>query len=370
MKNKKTVFILALLSILFCGWGRVGHNIINKNAALCFPSEMNSFKDWQTYLADHASDADNRKSQDPDESPKHFIDIDRYQEFVSNGAITQDFDSLVSEHGYNSVIDNGILPWAIIAAVDSLTQQFERKDWDKAKQAASDLGHYVADSHMPLHITKNYNGQYTNQYGVHSRYESDMIGKFESQIIYLPDSAVYISNVPDFVFNTIYYNYKYVDSVLNSDKTASSDANSTSSDAYYNELWNLSGKFTIQLFQSASVKIASLIYTAWTNAGKPLQAATDIKSESNHPQQLKLYQNYPNPFNPVTTISFGLPEQSHVTLRIYNIIGQEITTLINGLKKAGNYHQDFNASRLASGIYIYKITANNITISKKMILIK
>ena len=370
MINKRVVFVLALLSILFCGWGRTGHNIINKNSVLCFPSEMNSFKDWQAYLADHASDADNRKSQDPNESPKHFIDIDSYPEFVSNGVITQNFDSLVFQHGYSTVIDNGILPWAIIASVDSLTQQFERKDWNKAKQTASDLGHYVADSHMPLHIAKNYNGQYTNQYGVHSRYESDMVSRFESQIIYSPDTAVYISNIPDFVFSTIYYNYKYVDSVLYADKTASSEANSTSSDVYYNELWKLSGNFTIKLFKSASVKTASLIYTAWINAGKPLQNSTNIKSKSNYLQKFKLYQNYPNPFNPLTAISFDMPDKSYVNLRVYNIVGQEIITLVDAVKQAGHYQEYFNASELPSGIYIYKITAGKFASSRKMILIK
>ena len=370
MKNKKSIFALIILSLFFCGWGRVGHNIISKNVTLCFPSEMNSFKDWQTFLADHASDADNRKSQDPNESPKHYIDIDSYSEFVSNGTITQNFDSLVLIHGYNTVIDNGTLPWAIITSVDSLTQQFKRKDWDKAKQTAADLGHYVADSHMPLHITKNYNGQNSNQYGVHSRYESNMISKFESQIVYSPDTAVYISNVPDFVFNTIYSNYKYVDSVLDADKTASLDAGNTNSDEYYNKLWDLSVNFTIKLFKSATEKIASLIYTAWINAGKPLQTSTDVNNANNFNLNFRLYQNYPNPFNPVTSISFSLPKRSFVTLKVYNIIGKEISTLVNGIKQTGNYKVKFNSSELPSGIYIYKLTADKFINSKKMILLK
>ncbi len=126
-------------------------------------------------LGDHASDADYRKSSDPSESPKHYIDIDSYQSFIDSGHIIQDYDSIVSVYGLSKVIDIGILPWAIINTTDSLQAAFEKEDYNKAVLIAADLGHYVGDAHMPLHITKNYNGQYTNQYGVHSRYETDMI---------------------------------------------------------------------------------------------------------------------------------------------------------------------------------------------------
>ncbi len=370
MKNKKSVFMIVIISLIFFGWGRIGHNIINKNAVLCFPPEMSAFKDWQTYLADHASDADNRKGQDPSESPKHFIDIDSYSEFVSNGAITQDFDSLVAMHGYNTVINNGVLPWAIIASFDSLTQQFKRKDWDKAKQTAADLGHYVADSHMPLHLTENYNGQYTNQRGVHSRYESSMIEKFESQITYSPDTAFYITNVPDFVFKYIYQNYNYVDSVLNADKTASSQTGSTSSDAYLSEFWNLTGNFTIQLFKSASGKLASLIYTAWKNAGEPLPAASDVKSERNRLGEFNLYQNYPNPFNPSTIIEYFVSNKSRVELSVYNSLGQQVSELVNRIQPAGSYRTEFESGSLPSGIYFYKLSAGNFIQAKKMVILK
>ncbi|HED05305.1 MAG TPA: hypothetical protein ENI61_01315, partial [Ignavibacteria bacterium] len=276
MKSKKSIWLILLLTLLFGGWGKVGHKIINKNSAAFLPGEMEFFKNWASFLAEHASDADYRKNQDPNESPKHYIDIDRYPEFVSYGAISQNFDSLVSIHGYNTVIRNGILPWTIITSVDSLTQQFKRKDWNKVKQTAADLGHYVGDSYMPLHLTENYNGQFTNQQGVHSRYESSMIGKFESLITYSPDTASYVSNVSNFVFSYIYYNYNYVDSVLSADRIATSIAGNNYSDVYYNELWRLTGKFTIKLFKSASDKLAGLIYTAWENAGKPMPKSTNV----------------------------------------------------------------------------------------------
>ena len=75
----------------------------------------------------------------------------------------------------------------------------------------------------------------------------------------------------------------------------------------------------------------------------------------NIPTKFTLDQNYPNPFNPTTTINFALPVQSNVTLTIYNSLGQKVATLVNGVYSAGNHSVNFNASRLSSGVYIYRL---------------
>ena len=91
---------------------------------------------------------------------------------------------------------------------------------------------------------------------------------------------------------------------------------------------------------------------------------------SNNPNEFHLYQNYPNPFNPTTTISFNLPKQSHITLKVYNILGQEVAILMNEVKSAGSYREVFNASSLPSGVYVYKLTAGSYIETKKMLLLK
>ena len=88
------------------------------------------------------------------------------------------------------------------------------------------------------------------------------------------------------------------------------------------------------------------------------------------PSEFALEQNYPNPFNPATTIKFSIPEPSRVTLKIYDILGSEVSTLINETRNAGNYEVNFNASGFASGMYIYTITAGDYRASKKMMLLK
>ena len=88
------------------------------------------------------------------------------------------------------------------------------------------------------------------------------------------------------------------------------------------------------------------------------------------PSKFELSQNYPNPFNPGTTISYSLPKAGHVSLKVYNALGQEVVTLVNGIKELGVHKIDFNAAGLNSGIYFYKLEAGDINQVKKMTLIK
>jgi len=90
----------------------------------------------------------------------------------------------------------------------------------------------------------------------------------------------------------------------------------------------------------------------------------------NTPSKFELSQNYPNPFNPSTKISFSLPQTGHVSLKVYNALGQEVAQLINGVKEAGIHTIEFNAGNLNSGIYFYKLESGNLNQVKKMMLVK
>ena len=342
---------------------------MNQNATLSFPAEIEFLLSWADGLADHASDADSRKSSDPSEENKHYIDIDNFPEFISAGRIPQDFDSLIAIHGYDFVMQQGILPWAILETIDSLTAAFESYRWDRAMLFAADLGHYVGDAHMPLHLTRNYNGQYTNQSGVHSRYESRMIEKYDHEIFYDGDSVAYISDVSEYVFNMIYDNYIYVDSVLIADSVATELTRSTSSNDYYAKLWELSGSFTIQLFKSTSNKLAKLIYTCWIDAGSP-NPTTNIYTNSKTIQDFMLYQNYPNPFNSQTTISFELEQQNEISIAIFNVNGQMVGKIFDGIKEAGYHTMSWDAGNVSAGMYIIKMETENFVGIKKCLLLK
>jgi hypothetical protein len=122
-------------------------------------------------------------------------------------------------------------------------------------------------------------------------------------------------------------------------------------------------------------------YTAWTMTTGPVgkantrftmnpgTAVTPIGTAT-VPQSYSLAQNYPNPFNPVTKINFAIPKQGFVTLKVYDMLGREVTKLVNEVKQAGTYSVDFDATRLSSGVYFYKLEAGSFVDTKRMVLVK
>ena len=95
-----------------------------------------------------------------------------------------------------------------------------------------------------------------------------------------------------------------------------------------------------------------------------------VSGEFAAPIEYALEQNYPNPFNPSTTIKFSLPEASEVTLTIYNTLGQKVTELVNAKLESGRYSYQWNASNVATGMYIYELRTSNYVSVKKMVLLK
>ncbi len=108
----------------------------------------------------------------------------------------------------------------------------------------------------------------------------------------------------------------------------------------------------------------------WTIGNWKNYTPTAIDNNPTVPDKFVLMQNYPNPFNPTTTIKYQIPKNSIVTLKIYNILGQEVTTLVNEMENTGNYTVQFNADKFASGTYFYRLQAGSIVETKKMLLLK
>lgn len=329
---------------------------------------MTQFNAWITTLASHASDADDRKAWDPTEGPKHYIDIDNYDEFVTQGSIPQTLDSVIAIHGSSFVYGNGILPWATLTTFDSLVSCFERLDWDNAVLFASDLGHYVADGHMPMHITRNYNGQYSGNTGIHSRYESTMINAYISQFNYEGFETVEIENVSQYVFDYLYANYIFVDSVILADDYAKSVNSNTSSSAYKQALWERTNGFTIPLFSNASHALSELIYTAWVQAGSPLISPNFVFVPGVE-RTFSLEQNSPNPFSTSTQIHFTLVKKADVQVQVFSLSGQLLATLVDGEREKGDYSIRWNPNNLQDGIYYLMLKSGQFADFKKMVVV-
>lgn len=103
----------------------------------------------------------------------------------------------------------------------------------------------------------------------------------------------------------------------------------------------------------------------------PASMITGVKkTDGKVPATFALTQNYPNPFNPATQIEYTIPQSGLVTLKVYNLLGQEVATLLSEVQNAGNYKATFDGSKLASGVYFYRLDVGNFSATKKMILMK
>ena len=109
---------------------------------------------------------------------------------------------------------------------------------------------------------------------------------------------------------------------------------------------------------------------AYLGTQKFTVTVTGVNDRSNTVNSFALSQNYPNPFNPSTMINYSIPVKSNVSLKVYDMLGREVANLVNATQEAGNHSVSFNASKLASGLYIYTIKSGNNTMSKKMMLLK
>jgi len=336
--------VVTLYSVSAFGWGSLGHKIINQSVTANYPLDTLWFTKYAQYYTAHASDADNRKSANPNEAPRHFIDIDYYPAFHSTW-FPHDLDSLVAEYDSSTVYTNGVLPWAIKADYDSLVAFLKAKDTTNANRVIADLGHYIGDAYQPLHCT-----QYYDRNHVHSPYETTMLGDYQSQISITPDTARYISNVLDYAFSVIYQSNSKIQMIFSADDSAYGVTGSNRNSQYYQIMWARLGTMTIGQLQGASVSFASLVYSAWIDAGGN-QPPTAVHEQS--PTSFFISNLYPNPFNPSTNLRIDLPLSSHAVnarIEIYSIEGRLVRTERVDLN-AGMNMISLNMTNLSSGTY-------------------
>lgn len=140
--------------------------------------------------------------------------------------------------------------------------------------------------------------------------------------------------------------------------------NTTANTVYHNAT-NITGDGCVDITGGTASNVRPNLHLMW------IPVPTNVKNVSNEvPPNFNLHQNYPNPFNPVTRINYEIPEAGFVVLKVFDVLGKEVITLVNSQQEAGNYLIEFNASNLPAGIYFYRINCNGFTDTKKMILVK
>lgn len=346
---KNIAVALLFLSNLAFGWGKTGHQIINGNFVMYLPQSMQELSLRSSYYIQHASDADSRKSADPAESPKHFIDIDAYPEFAA-GTLPHNLDSLKLSYGSTVVTKNGLLPWAIASTYDSLVAYWSRHDLRNADRIIADLGHYVGDAFQPLHCTQNYDGQLTGNSGIHSRFESGLLDRYKGSVSFFSTTVDRIGGTPvEAAFCFVESSNGRTETILSGDDYASG-IDASHGAAYYSALWSALDTLMTEQLSGASESLASLVYSAWLDAGSP-SLTTGLPAEL--PHLFAISEVYPNPFNPSASFEVNLPPDAGgrgSMISIYSAAGKLVRSE-RRMFKSGSNVVSFNLRDFPSGVY-------------------
>lgn len=252
----------------------------------CFtvhPKLFGFYKKHIDYITVHSVDPDKRRYSDPAEAPRHYIDLDHYGENPFD-SIPVKWKDAVEKFSEDTLMKYGIVPWHINKMYYQLVRAFSEKDVSRILYYSANIGHYIADSHVPLHCTENYNGQKTNQVGIHGFWESRLPELFGDDYNYFLGKAEYIDNIQEFCWENIKESYAALDSVLSferllhesfdSDKKYSFEPRGNQLIKVYSREYSknyhevLDGQVERRM-QKAIIAIGSIWYTAWVNAGMP-----------------------------------------------------------------------------------------------------
>lgn len=278
------LLVLVTTATAVFAWGFWGHQRINRVAVFTLPPQMLAFyKSNIEYITTHAVDPDKRRYSNPDEAPRHYIDLDRYGTFPFAN-LPHKWEDAVAKYGEDSLKAHGIVPWYVPLMLYRLTDAFKAKDKYRILHYSADIGHYIADAHVPLHCTRNYNGQLTNQTGIHGFWESRVPELFGDNYDYLVGKAEYIAHPSDYIWSVVLKSSSEVDSVLSIEKELTDQFTPDTkyafeqrgettvrtysiafSAAYQQRLNNMEER----KMREAIIAVGSFWYTAWVNAGKP-----------------------------------------------------------------------------------------------------
>jgi hypothetical protein len=302
MISLKKVFIsLSLVAcwLLICSWGFLVHKTVQQLAIYELPKSIRPFfyqhKDKLVYDAPRP---DIRRNQDSTEATKHFIDLEMFGANAVND-MPMDWNAAVKKYTKDSLLKYGYVPYHVIYIKGKLTEAFKAQNKDSILFYASDLGHYISDANVPLHTTENYDGQLTNQKGIHSLWES-MIPEIEitHYSLYSKHKASYLKQPEQAIWTAVRKAAALVPEMLAKEKEVSAsftdaqkyrvqirrgkEYKSYTSDFAKAYAVTLKSSINDQLLASANL-IADFYYTAWVDAGRP--NLEDLHKTFNHAER-------------------------------------------------------------------------------------
>lgn len=278
------VLVLALIPTLTNSWGFFAHQKINRLAVFTLPPEMIGFyKRNIQYITEHAVNPDKRRYAIKEEAPRHYIDLDVYGDSAVF-LMPRYWKDAVAMYSEDTLQSFGIVPYHIDRVSRRLINAFMANDANRILRLSADLGHYIADANVPLHTTENYNGQLTNQYGIHGLWESRLPELFFDSYDLLTGKAGYVENLQLYAWEGVTNAHLALDSVLKFEN-AVTDKFSSDKKYGYEERGNVTVKTYSYDFSAsyhrklngmverrmrASIKMVGDFWmSCWVKAGQP-----------------------------------------------------------------------------------------------------
>jgi len=284
VKRFLAVLIGATFMITLCSWGFFAHKRINRIAVFTLPKAMAGFYEANIdFITEHAVDPDKKRYVDSLEAPRHFLDADHYgkRPFLK---LPVKWKEAIKKYSEDTIKKYGTVPWEIQYQYYRLVDAFKRHDTTDILKTSANLGHYVADAHVPLHLTMNYDGQLTHQTGIHALWESRLPELFGDRYNYYVGTAKYIENPLNEAFKICRSSFKCVDSVLRFERIVNqsfpqdkkyetvrrNNKNTQDYSEAYAKAYHTALKGMVQRrMRSSILEIGSFWYSAWVDAGQP-----------------------------------------------------------------------------------------------------
>jgi hypothetical protein len=304
---KKLILFLLILSLhleCFC-WGFYGHKKINNYAVFLLPPQMLVlYKTHIDFITDHAVDPDMRRYAIAQEGARHYIDIDRYGKYPFD-ALPRKWKDAIEKFSGDTLQAHGIVPWWVQTMLYRLTDAFKERNQAKILKLSAEIGHYIADAHVPLHANSNHNGQYTHQQGIHGFWESRLPELLaDNEWDFFIGKADYIKDPGNFIWQRVLESAAAADTVLRFEKELSEqfpadqkfsfeDRNGVLTRQYssaYTRAYDIKLKGMVERrMRMAIYSVASFWYTAWVNAGEP--DLTKLSNKEFSADDLKEFEN-------------------------------------------------------------------------------
>jgi hypothetical protein len=234
----------------------------------------------RSFVVEHSIDPDEwrvvgLKGDLGEEAPNHQVDLDALDDPPPFKHVPREWDAFVAKYGLERANRAGRLPWRAQEIYDRMVAAFKDIGKPTAPYAADNvcylaavLAHYVEDAHVPFHATENYDGQKTNQRGIHARFEGDLVLRNLATLKLAPVTVRPVGNVRDFLFDALIESQSLVAAVLEADRRAA-EGREFYDDAYYAAFLQGAGPIAAQRMSDAAIAVASVIVSGWERAGKP-----------------------------------------------------------------------------------------------------